>query len=181
MYRGFFDGSCGKRSRPKGECNEKKSKNTRKQMLLAALLCWNVAGTGSRPPNRGPEVYFDSREPLGWNYPSAGDYTITLGFIFPPWFAVVRDHDGRSVAIVMSRLPSEKASVEKSALLKEKNGQLCVHSLLLADLRMVLIYDPVLARERVQEAPVSQTVPLMYAKKVGAAFGSHIGRRIRAG
>lgn len=94
-----------------------------------------------------------------------GDYTITIGSVAPPRFAVVRDHEGRSVANVMSRL-TEEASVEKSALLlKEKDGQLCVHSLALADSKMVLIYDPALARKEVQEARANQTVPLMYVKK----------------
>jgi hypothetical protein len=40
-----------------------------------------------------------------------------------------------------------------------------VHTLALADLRMVLIYDPTLAREVVQEACASQTVPVTWAKK----------------
>jgi hypothetical protein len=40
-----------------------------------------------------------------------------------------------------------------------------VHTLALADLRMVMIYDPALAREVVQEACASQTVPVTWAKK----------------
>jgi hypothetical protein len=40
-----------------------------------------------------------------------------------------------------------------------------VHSLALADLRLILIYDPTLARETVREARVSKTVPVMWAKK----------------
>jgi hypothetical protein len=95
-----------------------------------------------------------------------GDYTITIGSIAPPGFAVIRNREGRSVAMVMSRLHNEKASAERSAILmKEKDGQLWVHTLALADLRMVLIYDPALAREVVQEARASQTVPVMWAKK----------------
>jgi hypothetical protein len=94
------------------------------------------------------------------------DYTIAIGSIAPPGLAVIRNREGRSVAIVMSRLHDEKASAERSAILmKEKDGQLCVHTLALADLGMVLIYDPALAREVVQEARASQTVPVMWAKK----------------
>lgn len=96
----------------------------------------------------------------------SGDYTITIGSIAPPGFAVICNREGRSVAIVMSRLHSEKASAERSAILmKEKDGQLCVHAVALADLRMALIYDPALAREVVQEALASRTVPVMWAKK----------------
>ena len=36
-----------------------------------------------------------------------------------------------------------------------------MHSLSLPDLRVVLIYDPSLARESVKEARVSRTVPVM--------------------
>jgi len=49
--------------------------------------------------------------------------------------------------------------------LKEKEGQLCVHSLVLAGLKTVLVYDPVLARESVLEARASQAVPVMWAEK----------------
>jgi hypothetical protein len=50
-------------------------------------------------------------------------------------------------------------------LIKERNGQLIVHSFAVADMRMSLIYDPTLAREKVQEARLSQTVPVIWAKK----------------
>ena len=40
-----------------------------------------------------------------------------------------------------------------------------MHSLALADLGMVLIYDPSLAREAVLEARASKTVPVTLAKK----------------
>ena len=50
--------------------------------------------------------------------------------------------------------------------MKEKDRELWVHTLALLDLRMVLIYDPALAREVVQEARASwQTVPVIGPKK----------------
>jgi hypothetical protein len=59
----------------------------------------------------------------------------------------------------MTNIRSENTSLERSALfLKEKDGQLCVHSLALADLRTTLIYDPALGRKAVLESQVSQTV-----------------------
>ena len=139
-------------------------------MLLAALLMsLFFVGTLQAQVGLATEVLkftLTSETRWGATILQPGDYTITLGSVAPPRFAVVRDRDGRSVEIVTSPVQSQKASVEKTALLlKEKDGQLCVHSLALADLGMVLIYDPALARESVQDARASQTIPLAYAKK----------------
>jgi hypothetical protein len=65
----------------------------------------------------------------------------------------------------MSGTRSGNANGVNALLIKERDGQLRVHSLALADMKMILIYDPRLAREPVQEARVSQMVPVMWAKK----------------
>lgn len=148
----------------------KNQKISRSKMLLAALLMsLFFVGTLQAQVGLPTEVLkftLTAETRWGGTILQPGDYTITIGSIAPPRFAVVRNRDGRSVAIVMSRLHSEKASVEKSALLlKEKDGQLCAHSLALAGLRTTLIYDPALARKAVLESQVSQTVPVMWTKK----------------
>ena len=94
-----------------------------------------------------------------------GNYTITIKSTGDPIIALIRKADGDAVTHVMSGARSENTNGVNALLIKEKGGQLTVHSLALADLRMVLIYDPSLARETVQEARVSQTVPVMWAKK----------------
>jgi hypothetical protein len=94
-----------------------------------------------------------------------GNYTITFKSIGTPIIASIYNVDGNAVTFVMSGARSGNTNGMNALLIKEKDGQLRVHSLALADLGMVLIYDPSLARETVQEARVSQTVPVMWAKK----------------
>ncbi len=94
-----------------------------------------------------------------------GNYTITIKSTGTPIIALIRKADGDAVTHVMSGGRSGNTNGVNGLLIKEKDGQLIVHSLALADLGMVLIYDPTLAREKVQEARVSQTVPVMWAKK----------------
>jgi hypothetical protein len=95
----------------------------------------------------------------------AGTYTITIKSIGSPIVASIRSAEGDAVTHVVSGVRTGKTNGMNALLIKEKNGQLEVHSLALADLGMVLIYDPALARETVQEARLSQTVPVMWAKR----------------
>jgi hypothetical protein len=60
---------------------------------------------------------------------------------------------------------SDSAYGKNALFLKEKNGRLQVYSLAIADLGMVLIYNPALAREAVLESQASRTVPVMWAKR----------------
>jgi len=94
-----------------------------------------------------------------------GRYTITIGSTSTPIIALIRNGEGRPVARLLSGVRSGNTSVVNALLMKEKDGQFWVHSLALADMRMVLIYDPTLARETAQEARVSKTVPVMWVKK----------------
>ena len=94
-----------------------------------------------------------------------GNYTITIKSIGNPTVALIRNIGGDAVTYVLSGARSGNTNGLNAVLIKEKDGQLKVHSLALADLGMVLIYDPTLAREAFQEARVSQTVPVTWAKK----------------
>jgi hypothetical protein len=94
-----------------------------------------------------------------------GSYTITIESTALPTIARIRHANGEAVTYVASGARSGNTNGDNALLIKEKDGQLRVHSLALADLGMVLIYDPSLARETGQEARVSQTVPVMWAKK----------------
>lgn len=139
-------------------------------MLLAALLMsLFVVGT-SRAQVDLPSFVgkFTLTSQIHWDRSvlQPGEYTITIGSPGPPMIALIRDRNRRPVALVASAVRSQNASLERSELLmKEKDGQLCVHSLVLAGLRTTLIYDPALARKAVLESQVSQTVPVIWAKK----------------
>jgi hypothetical protein len=94
-----------------------------------------------------------------------GNYTIMFKSRGTPIIASIYNVDGNAVTFVMSGARSGNTNGMNALLIKEKDGQLRVHSLALADLGMVLIYDPSLARETVQEARVSKTIPVTWAKK----------------
>jgi hypothetical protein len=94
-----------------------------------------------------------------------GDYTLTIMSTSSPVFAQVSTVEGITVAYVMTGDRSEKTNGVNGLLIKKKDGQPTVYCVALADLGMALIYDPSLAHERPQEARVSQTVPVMSAKK----------------
>jgi len=94
-----------------------------------------------------------------------GDYTITIESISAPAAALIRDSSGRPVARFISRIDSGKTSTGNALLIKEKDGQLHVYALALANLGKVLVYDPALSREAVLEARAAQTVPVTLAKR----------------
>jgi hypothetical protein len=100
-----------------------------------------------------------------------GDYTIRVKSTRLPIIAAIHSNKSGAalfvkVTSVISDIPRNRQRGFGNALLmKAKGGQLCVHSVALADLNMVLIYDPLLAQQSVQEAQMSKTVPVMWAKK----------------
>ena len=79
--------------------------------------------------------------------------------------ATIRN-DRSTIAIrVMSFASSDYHNGSNALRLKVRNGSLVVHSLVLADLDKVLIYDPTLAQEKVEEAHADPTVPVLAARK----------------
>jgi hypothetical protein len=95
-----------------------------------------------------------------------GDYTITIASTSSPIIAFIRNSDGRPVAMVSSGHADSNTKPGNELLIEEtKDGQLRVHSLALADLGLLFIYDPALAREALREARASQTVPVTLAKR----------------
>jgi len=94
-----------------------------------------------------------------------GDYTFTIKSTKSPMIALVRTADGDAVTYVMNGSLSGHTNGVNALLIRERDGQLIVHSLALADLGVVLIYDPSLAQEPVKEARVKHSVSVMLAKK----------------
>ena len=138
-------------------------------LLVAALLTSLFFAGTARAQGQSPAYVgkFTLTYQVHWGKGvlQPGSYTITFKSIGEPTIAVIHNVDGNAVTFVMSGARSGNTNGVNALLIKEKDGQLRVHSLALADLGMVLIYDPTLGRETVQEARVSQTVPVMWAKK----------------
>ena len=67
---------------------------------------------------------------------------------------------------MVARVHGERRRGVNALLLKDdKEGQLKVHSLSLANLGIVLTYDVSLARESAEKARVNRTVPVVWAKQ----------------
>jgi len=79
--------------------------------------------------------------------------------------ALVRTADGNAVTYVVNGSVNTHPSSTNALLLRENKGQFVVHSLALADLGLMLIYDPTLAKEPVKEAREERTLPIFSAKK----------------
>ena len=94
-----------------------------------------------------------------------GDYTISVPATGFPSIASISTVSGHPIAFLRNSGQSDSTNNKNTLLLKEKNGHLRVYSLELADLGMILIYDPALARQAVLESQSTQTVPLILAKR----------------
>ena len=138
-------------------------------LVVAALLTsLSLVGT-ARAQAQSPAYVgkFTTTSQLHWGKAvlQPGTYTIIIKSTGEPVIASIRNAEGDAVCLVMSRARSEKTNSVNALLIKEKEGQLKVHSLALADLGIVLIYDPGLAQETVREAQASKTLPVMFAKE----------------
>jgi len=138
-------------------------------VLLTALFTSLIFVGGARAQGQSPAYagQFTLTSQIHWGRTvlQPGKYTITIESKKSPVIALIRNADGDAVTYVVSGSISRNTNGLDALLIKERNGQLIVHSFAVADMRMSLIYDPTLAREKVQEARLSQTVPVIWAKK----------------
>jgi hypothetical protein len=111
---------------------------------------------------------FTLTAPVQWGKATIppGTYTLRIDSTTSPIMATIRNDRSTFVIWVMSLASSDYHSGSNALRLKVRNGSLVVHSLVLADLDRVLIYDPSLAREEiVVEAHADPTVPVLVARK----------------
>ena len=138
-------------------------------LLVVALVASFFLAGSARAQSVSPAYAgkFTLTQQLHWGKGvlQPGNYTITIKSLGSPVIATIRTADGNAVADVMTAARTGNTNGASALLIKEKNGQMNVYSLALADLGMVLIYDPALAREAVREARASQSVPVTWAKK----------------
>jgi hypothetical protein len=133
--------------------------------LITTLLFVGIARAQAQSPVYVGKFTLSYQVVWGKSVLRPGNYTIIIKSTRNPIIALLRNENGDAVTYVMSGAESAHPAGANSLLIKEKQGQFRVHSLTLSDLGIVLIYDPALAREKVQEARSSQTVPVMWAKK----------------
>jgi hypothetical protein len=147
--------------------NLKKSLSTLQLLalgLLITLLCASVAQAA--PLYRGK---FTLPHAVRWGQAvlPAGDYLVKFKDVQARVFLVIQDaKSGMDVAYLTPVTKSETRGT--SALLIANDGdQRVVHSLRLAELGEVLIFEPALAHSAtdIREAHTMETLPLVVAKK----------------
>ncbi len=132
--------------------------------LLAAVLCVGVANAA--PPFEGKFILpYEVR--WGKAMLPAGDYSLRLEYINAATIVTIQESKSRKmVAFVLSPIAESNPEGESALLIADRGRQRVVHSLRLAELGVVLIYEPALARGwEVQEARKTQAVPVLAAKK----------------
>jgi hypothetical protein len=139
------------------------------RMLLAAL-CMSLVAAGIAQAQSDLSAFvgkFTLTNQVLWGeiVLSPGDYTIAVGSANGSTWALVRDGKGRPIARFMGGIDSGKKCPGNALLVSERSGQLHVHSLALASLGKVLVYDPALARQVVLEARAPQKIQLTSAKR----------------
>lgn len=93
-----------------------------------------------------------------------GTYTLRIDSTTLPVMATIHNDHYTVSARVMTSAIQGYASSSNALQLKTRDGHLVVQSLVLADLDMVLFFDPSPARERVEETRADSTVVLVARK-----------------
>jgi hypothetical protein len=169
----IFTTAAAKKSKTPANTKEKNMKGNRLTFatvllvtsLLASLFFAGTAHAQGRSPAYAGKFTLTQQVRWGNGVLQPGTYTMTIKSTGSPIVATIRKADGDAVTNVVSGARTSSADGANALLLKEKEGRLTVYSLALADLGMVLIYDPALARDALQEARVKQTVQVIWAKK----------------
>jgi hypothetical protein len=110
---------------------------------------------------------FTLTSPVRWGKATLppGTYTLRIDSTTTQFMATIRNDRSTFAIRVMSLASSDYHNGLNALRLKVRHGSLVGHSLALADLDTVLIYDPSPAQEKVEEAHVDPSVPVLVARK----------------
>jgi hypothetical protein len=112
---------------------------------------------------------FTLTSPVSWGKSTLppGTYSIRIDSTARPIIAFINRADSTSsfAILVMSTSTRDYRNGSNALRLKVRKGALVVHSLVLADLNKVLLYEPSAAKESVEEARVDSSVPVLVARK----------------
>jgi hypothetical protein len=136
-------------------------------LVMVALTCLSSGTAGAQAISPAYVGKFTLTAETHWGKAvlQPGSYTITIKSTGSPMIALIRNANGDALTYEMSGVQSRNHNGLNALLVGEKHGQLTVHSLALADLGIVLVYDRSLAREKTQYAQQGQAVPVVWAKK----------------
>jgi len=137
-------------------------------LFLAALAASLTLAGAARAQGVSPQFVgkFTLTSPVHWDKSTLppGTYSLRIDSTSLPILATIRNDSGIHVATVMTCVVDGYTRGSNALQLKTRNGQVVVQSLVLADLNMVLVYDPTPAHERIEEARADSTVALVARK-----------------
>jgi hypothetical protein len=137
--------------------------------LLAALLASLTLAGAARAQDVSPQFVgkFTLTSTVHWGKGTLppGNYTLRIESAPSSHIMATIRSENYTVAIrVMSLAFGDYHGGLNALQLKTRNGQAVVQSLVLADLKMVLVFDPSPAHERIEEARADSAVVLVARK-----------------
>ena len=144
------------------------TRNATRLTLFAAALLATTLFAGSANAQSQFKGKFTLQHETRWGQAvlPAGHYTLTFDNKMPNML-VVRDAKSlRGVAYEPANIRQDSTGGESALLIAVRGSRQIVHSLRLAELGQIFVYDPALANGReVEEASQTQDVPVIVANK----------------
>ena len=147
--------------------NLKKKLSTVQLLTLGLLVSFLWASVANAAPRYRGRFSLPYEVRWGQAILPAGEYLLRFEDVKTRVFVVIQDaKSGKEVAYLAPKTTSE-AQGKSALLIDDKSNQRVVHSLRLAELGEVFIYEPALARgaENVREAQIVQIQPIVAAKR----------------
>ena len=147
--------------------NLKKNLSTVQLLALSLVVSFLWASVANAAPRYRGRFSLPYEVRWGQAVLPAGEYLLRFEDVLTGVFVVIQDaKSGKGIAYLAPKTKSE-AQGKSALLIADKSNQRVVHSLRLAELGEVFIYEPALARgaENVREAQVVQTLPIVAAKR----------------
>jgi hypothetical protein len=144
--------------------------NKTRVALFAGMLLATCLSTGLASAQSAFVGKFTLTQKTTWDRAvlPAGDYLISITSTGLPSMLVIRDaSSGKKVAMVAPQTRERSTTGESALLIGNRGGRQVIHSLRVAELGMVFVSDPALARGRGnrEEARTAQVVPVIVVKK----------------
>ena len=139
----------------------------RSTLFLAAMAASLILASAARAQHAFVGK-FTLTSPVSWGKSTLppGTYSIRVDSTGSRYVAFINRDDSTSFgALVLTIATSDYRNGSNALHLKVQKGALVVHSLVLADLKKVLVYERSAPRESIEEARLDASVPVLVAKK----------------
>ena len=134
-------------------------------LTLGLLVCFLGAGVANAAPLYRGRFTLPYEVRWGQAVLPAGDYLLRFEDVSTRVFVVIKDaKNGKDVAM-LATLAISDAKGRSALLIASEGNQQVVHSLRLAELGEVFVYETALSARDLREANAMQALPVLAAKK----------------